>query len=589
MTYLSKLVSGDGREIRNKSELRYDEAAGDSPRGQSHPKEKARIGIIEPRLLIVAGAFALAFGYAGCKLAQQALFGIDLPKSAYAAQIGLSRRAEIVDRNGDLLATNMKVQSLYIQPNLTKVLYPRQSSEKLARIFPEIDAERVVDSVKKGKFDWLKRILVEEQVDLVNEIGDPGLLLGTREARVYPSGELAAHVLGGTAFGEEHTFAAEIIGTAGVEKYFDRRLREQVNVPLELSLDLRAQWIVQQELKSGVGLFGAKSGGAVLMDVHSGEIISLDSQPGFDPNHRSSYSLLQKSGKSPLFSHSTQRVSELGSVFKVFTLAQALELGEVNPDTIVDNRPYKVSIKVIKDKYQNSNGDMITVRRATVKSANPVTARLAKMIGPERQKEFLGKLGLLDPVQVELPEARISKPLYPRGRWSDLSSATIAYGHGISVTILNLAKAYAILANGGYSIEPTILKKAAGNELGERIVSKATSDAVLSILRDVVREGTATEANVSGYSVGGKTGTGNKPVKGYYAKNKVISTFASVFPTERPRYVLIVVLDEPEIKLQYEARRTAGWTAAPVAAAMIKRLAPVLGIAPRFESSASGA
>ncbi|MDE0114761.1 MAG: penicillin-binding protein 2 [Albidovulum sp.] len=586
MTYFQKLVNGYGHESDYDAAANYYRSAEDAPKGLVTLDANVRGGSQNTRLVLVALAFVILFCTAAAKMVVVSTSKSDKSSSTHAIPETLSDRADIVDRNGVLLATNLKVHSLYAHPE--DFVDPDLAAKRLAEIFPDLDENTVYKKITTGKFAWLKRKISHAQVNEVKEIGEPGLYFGTREARVYPKRSLASHVLGGSAFGEEHVNTAEIVGIAGVEKYFDKRLRDQIDVPLELSLDLTAQWIIQNELQAGIDFFRANFGGAVLMDVHSGEIISLVSLPDFDPNRRSSYSLSEKDKPSLLFSHVTQGIFELGSVFKIFVAAQALELGLADTETKISNLPYKVARKVIRDKHQRTTGDLVTVRRALVRSANPVTARLAGKIGSERQKEFLGALGLLAPVQVELPEARVSKPMFPSERWTALSSVTIGYGHGISVTPLNLAAAYATLANGGYSIRPTILKQESARNLGRRIIARETSREVLSILRQVVKEGTATQANVGGYSVGGKTGTGNKPKVGGYAEDKVISTFASIFPTERPRYVLVVVLDEPEIDLYRETRRTAGWTAAPVAAAMIKRLAPILGIPPAIESVSAG-
>ena len=587
MTYFSKLVKGHGHESNFDIAENFYQSKSDLPRGQATYESDSPSGANEARLLLLAIAFIAAFGAAAAKMFIVATGASESPNSNYAVPDSLSDRADIVDRNGVLLATNLKVHSLYARPE--EFVDPEFAAKKLAEIFPDFEEGNVYERITKGKFAWLKRKISHAQVNEVNDIGEPGLHIGTREARVYPKRALAAHVLGGTAFGEEHANTAEIVGTAGVEKFFDQHLSAKNDLPLELSLDIRAQWIIHDVLHGSIGLFEANSGGAVLMDVHSGEIISLVSLPEFDPNRRGTYSLSDKNKPSPLFSYVTQGIFELGSVFKIFVAAQAFELEIANAETKMSNLPYKVSNFEIRDTHQGTTGDFVTVRRAMVKSANPVTARLAGLIGPELQKEFLGELGLLEPVQVELPEARVSKPMYPIKKWSKLSSATIGYGHGISVTPLNLAKAYAILANGGFSIEPTILKQESGANLGKRIVSAETSRTVLSILRQVVSEGTATQADVVGQSVGGKTGTGNKPQQGGYAKDRVVSTFASIFPAESPRYVLVVVLDEPKILVHEEIRRTAGWTAAPAAAAMIKRLAPILRIPQRIESVGSGA
>ncbi|WP_297342035.1 penicillin-binding transpeptidase domain-containing protein, partial [Pseudophaeobacter sp.] len=284
---------------------------------------------------------------------------------------------------------------------------------------------------------------------------------------------------------------------------------------------------------------------------------------------------------SPLFNRAVQGVYELGSTFKIFTAAQAMDLGLVTPDTIIDTRgPLRWGKFSIKD-YRNYGNEM-SVTKIIVKSSNIGTARLAQQIGAERQRDFLGELGMLEETPFEIVEAQGGKPLLPTN-WSELSAMTISYGHGISTTPMHLAAGYAAVANGGRYVSPTILKQD-GPQLGRRIMSEHSAEAARSMLRHVVTEGTASFGQVPGYQVGGKTGTADKPrpLGGYY-EDKVIATFASIFPAHDPKYVLVVTLDEPSVSAHGEERRTAGWTAVPVAAEMIGRLAPLLGLRPQVE------
>ena len=375
-----------------------------------------------------------------------------------------------------------------------------------------------------------------------------------------------------------------MIGVAGVEKQFDDYLRDPANggKPLALSLDLSIQDATEEVLYGGMKLMNAKGATSILMDVYTGEVISVASLPDFDPNERPRP---PTSGfdpsESPLFNRAVQGVYELGSTFKIFTAAQAMELGLVNPDTIIDIRgPLRWGKFSIRD-FSNY-GKELSVTRIIEKSSNIGTARLAQQIGTERQRAFLDRLGMLKATPFEIVEASGGQPLLPKN-WSELSTMTISYGHGISTTPMHLAAGYAALANGGRLVQPTILKQN-GPQMGERIVSEDVARASLDMLRGVVSSGTASMADVSGYSVGGKTGSADKPkpMGGYY-KDKVIATFAAVFPTDEPKYVLIVTLDEPEIIALDKDRRTAGWTAAPVAGEMIARLAPLLGLRPQIE------
>ncbi len=418
----------------------------------------------------------------------------------------------------------------------------------------------------------------------MHDIGDPGLLFGPREMRLYPNGRLAAHTLGGASFGKEGVSAAEVVGVAGVEKQFDAFLRDpaQGGKPLELALDLTVQAATEEVLYGGMKIMNAKGASSILMDVYTGEVISVASLPSFDPNDRPRPPTEGEPSDSPLFNRAVQGVYELGSTFKIFTTAQALDLGLVNPETIIDIRgPLRWGKFRIRD-FRNY-GKELSVSKVIVKSSNIGTARIAQMIGAKRQKEFLNTLGMFDATPFEIVEAKGGKPLLP-ANWSELSTMTISYGHGLSTSPMHLAAGYAAIANGGHYVSPTILKQS-GPQLGPRVMSQRAAADSRRMLRQVVSSGTASFGEVPGYAVGGKTGTADKPKArgGGYYEDKVIATFASIFPAHDPRYVLIVTLDEPSMNDGDKPRRTAGWTAVPVAAEIIKRVAPLLGLRPQVE------
>ena len=538
--------------------------------------------VAEGRLLLLCGAFLAVFGVVAAQMGFLAASEPAEPVSAGSGSAIVAQRADIVDREGRILATNLVTHSLYAQP--PQMIDPVASAEKLAAIFPDLDAERLKkDFTGKRKFLWVKKKISPEQMQLVHEIGDPGLLFGPREMRLYPNGAIASHVLGGASFGREGVRSAEVVGTAGVEKTFDTWLRDPANggAPLQLSLDLTVQSTVEDVLYGGMKLMNAKAASAILMDVHTGEVVAMASLPDFDPNTRPAPLLKGSPGDSPLFNRAVQGVYELGSTFKVFAVAQALDLGLVSPDTLVDTKSPMVWGKYRIRDFHNY-GKQLTVTDVIAKSSNIGTAHIALMIGAERQQKFLNSLGLFDPTAVELAEAPTGRPLLPK-RWSEISTMTISYGHGLSDSPLHLAAAYATIANGGTRITPTLLKTDRRQE-GERVISESTSREILDMMRQVVARGTASFGEVPGYSVGGKTGTADKPkpTGGYY-KDKVIATFASVFPTTAPKYVLIVSLDEPVETSGDEPRRTAGWTAVPVGAEIIRRAAPLLGMRPELE------
>jgi cell division protein FtsI (penicillin-binding protein 3) len=465
---------------------------------------------------------------------------------------------------------------------------PKGVAQKLAEIFPELDAKALERRFTDGRsFVWIRKVLSPEQMQRVHEIGDPGLLFGPREMRLYPNGTLAAHVLGGSSFGAEGVHSAEVIGTAGVEKALDARLRDpaQGGKPLTLSLDLSIQSAVEEVLGAGMTMLNAKGAAAILMDVRTGEIISLASLPSFDPNDRPNPLVDKKAepGDSPLFNRAVQGVYELGSTFKIFAAAQALELGILNPDSMVDaNAPMQWGRHRISEFEGKNYGPLLSVSDVIAKSSNVGTAHIALMIGPLRQQAFLKSLGFFEPTPVELVEAPGARPLLPK-TWPEIVTITTSYGHGMSASPMHLAAAYAAIANGGVMIKPTLLKRD-GQTTGVRVMSEKTALESVKMLRRVVVEGTASLGEVPGYEVAGKTGTADKPKRtGGYYEDKVINTFASVFPASNPQYVLIVTLDEPMDTTLSEPRRTAGWTAVPVAAEIIRRVAPLMGLRPKLD------
>ena len=552
-------------------------------------KSRARA---EFRLLILGIAFLAAFGTIGGRMGLLAATEPVEPRaSAPGAEI-TAQRADITDRNGRILATNLSTYALYAQPKV--MVDPAGSATKLAAIFPELDAAALKRRFTDGRsFVWIRKVLSPEQMQKVHEIGDPGLLFGPREMRLYPNGTLAAHVLGGTSFGAEGVHSAEVIGVAGIEKALDARLRDpaQGGTPLQLALDLSVQATIEEVLGAGMTMLNAKGAAAILMDVRTGEIIAMASLPTFDPNDRPN-ALVDKSaepGDSPLFNRAVQGVYELGSTFKIFAVAQAMELGLVNPDTLVDaNAPMTWGKHKIKEFENHNYGPLLSVTDVIAKSSNVGTAHIALMIGPLRQQAFLKSLGLFDPTPVELVEAPGAKPLIPK-KWPEIVTITTSYGHGMSASPLHLAAAYAAIANGGVLIKPTLLKRD-GPTTGVRVMSEKTARDSVAMLRRVVLEGTASLGEVPGYEVAGKTGTADKTKKsGGYYKDKVINTFAAVFPASNPQYVLIVTLDEPIDSSGSEPRRTAGWTSVPVAAEIIRRVAPMMGLRPKLEPVAPDA
>ena len=537
----------------------------------------------EGRLLVLGVFFFCAFTVVGARMGVMATTDPTEPRAAAPGSVISATRADIVDRNGNLLATNFETHALYAQPH--HMIDPQGAVKKLMAVFPDLNEERLLrDFTGKRKFLWIKKKISPEQMQAVHDIGEPGLLFAPRDMRLYPNGSLAAHIMGGASYGREGVHAAEVIGVAGAEKYFDDYLRDPANgnKPLELSIDMTVQAASERILYGGMKLMNAKGATSVLMDVHTGEVISAVSLPSFDPNDRPHAAVTGDASDSPLFNRSVQGVYELGSVFKIFTAAQAIDLGIATADTVIDTSgPMKVGGFRIGEFHGKNYGKQ-TVTGIIVHSSNRGTGRLALEIGAERQQEFLKNLGFFEPTSFEIVEASGGKPLLPQ-RWQELSTVTVSYGHGLSSSPMHLAAGYSAIANGGHKVTPT-LRKQSGPVVGPRVMSERAAADARAMLRAVVTEGTASFAEVPGYQIGGKTGTADKPgPRGGYLEDTVIATFASMFPAHDPKYVLIVTLDEPVETSGDKPRRTAGWTAVPVAAEMVRRVAPLLGLRPTVE------
>ncbi|HAQ47133.1 MAG TPA: cell division protein FtsI [Rhodobacter sp.] len=536
------------------------------------------------RLAVLALAFFAAFATIVVRMGMLAASEPVEPRLA-GAESGISAgRADLTDRNGRMLATNMVTHALYAHPK--DMIDPVRVAKELALIFSDFKVADLERRFTDGRnFLWLRKVLSPEQMQAVHDIGDPGLLFGPREMRLYPNGRLAAHILGGASFGQEGVNAAQVIGMAGLEYALDSSLRDPSlsNQPVALSIDLTVQDAVAEVLASGMTMLDAKGAAAVLMDVDTGEVISLVSLPDFDPNDRPRPILGNDPALSPLFNRAVQGVYELGSTFKIFAVAQALELGLVTPDTMVDADAPMTWGRFRISEYEGKNyGPLLSVADVIAKSSNVGTAHIALEIGAERQKAFLQSLGLLDLSPVELSEARGTYPLVPKN-WSEITTITASYGHGIATSPLHLAAAYSTIANGGILVRPSLLRDHPLENM-PRILSEKSAAQAVGMLRGVVTRGTATFADVDGYQVAGKTGTADKPnPQGGYYKNRVINTFASLFPASNPKYVLIVTLDEPVDNTGPKPRRTAGYTAVPVAGEIIRRVAPLLGLRPGLD------
>jgi cell division protein FtsI (penicillin-binding protein 3) len=541
----------------------------------------------ERRLMLLAFSFFIAFSVIGARMGLLAASTPVEPRAAAGGAEITAQRSDILDRNGRILATNMMTHSLYAQP--ADMVDPVHAATELAAIFPELDAKALERRFTDGRsFLWVRKVLSPEQMQKVHEIGDPGLYFGPREMRLYPNGHLAAHILGGAAFGAEGVDSAEVIGTAGLEMALDKRLSDpaQSAQPLTLSIDMTLQANVEEVLATGMHALHAKGAAAILMDVHTGEVMAMASLPDFDPNDRTAIDPTLDPSDNPLFNRAVQGVYELGSTFKIFAVAQAMDLGLVTADTQVDTKqPFFYDGFRINEFDNHNYGPTKSVADIIAVSSNIGAAHIGLMIGGERQQAFLKTMGLLDAPQVELAEAPSARALVPKN-WSGIVTVTASYGHGVSTSLLNLAAAYSTIANGGLKVTPTLLHSES-HVPGPRVVTQATAMACVQMMRRVVTDGTATFADVPGYEVAGKTGTAEKPKKhgAGYDHEKVINTFASVFPASDPKYALVVTLDEPVETAGSKPHRTAGYTAVPVAGEIIRRIGPLVGLRPLVDGA----
>ncbi len=519
------------------------------------------------RLLITAALFGVAFVVIGVRLVQLGLYQNPVePRTASSdSPTPNFERADIVDRNGVPLATNLETQSLYANPS--KIIDAKEATEKLVLAFPDLDRDDVYRKLTSGReFIWLKRKMTPRQAALVPHLGIPGVWYEPEMQRVYPQGRLAAHVLGMVDIDNK--------GIAGIERYFNTRLSDPANAdkPLRLTIDMRVQHAMRDELAAAIKNFKALGGAGIVMDVHTGEILAMVSLPDYDPNNPGAASADAR------FNRVTLGVYEMGSTFKIFNTAMALESGVVHMSDKFDaTKPLHVARYTINDDHPKKR--WLTVPEIFVYSSNIGSAEMALKVGSDWQRSFLESLGLTRQEDIELPE--IGTPLYPY-RWSDISTMTIAYGHGMAVTPLHLATASSAIINGGILYRPTLVKLPDGKQPeGKRVISAETSEEIRGLMRLVVEMGTGRQAEVPGYVVGGKTGSAEKPSESGYRIHALVSSFVGAFPMDNPRYVVLAMIDEPHGTSATYGYATAGWTAAPVVGRVVERIASVLDLAPR--------
>lgn len=548
------------------------------PGARTFGRSRLRAGSVGVwRIVALQIGFFAAFVTIAARLAA---LGLTAPTeaAAFSRYPGVAR-PPVVDRNGGLLALDIPAVSIFAEPR--RITDVDEVAERLVEVLPGLDFARLHARLNsKSAFAWIARNSSPEIQQRILDAGLPGI--GFREARtrIYPQGELAAHVLGGVDVDNR--------GIAGIEHWIDRpnftdRESEWLvegsadGKPVQLSLDLRVQFAVEDELNKAIERFGAKAGAGLVLDVTNGEITALASLPSFDPG-------------SPVLGHSDDRINrvhvgtyELGSIMKTVTVAMALESGRFELRSRIDaSLPLRFGRFQIRD-YLGQNRPL-DIEEAFLHSSNIAMATMAMELGGDHQRQFLERLGLLKSLSIELPET--GRPIVPRS-WQPITTATVAFGHGLAITPLQAAAAVAALANGGTLIRPTLLRNEPVEPriLASNLISPPVGEALLQLLRRNVEMGTATRAGLPGYTIGGKTGTAEKVVDGRYSRTSVVTSFVGLVPAERPRYLLMVILDEPQGQPETNGFRTAGWNAAPVAGAIFRRILPVLDLMPSWAAS----
>jgi cell division protein FtsI (penicillin-binding protein 3) len=527
---------------------------------------RARLGLA---ILIFVGAYGTVAG----RLVQLAIMPDEQVKAKVDAEAALAvRRPDITDRKGRLLAADMVSTSLYAEPK--RMIDTDEAADLVLSVFPDLNADDLRKRLASGRgFEWIKREVTPEQKDEVFRLGIPGLGFINEKRRIYPNGPEVSHILGAVNIDNQ--------GIAGIEKYLDRAgymvtdPKKPRPKPIALSLDLAIQHAVRDELVKGVKEFSAIAASGTVMDVETGEVVALVSLPDFDPNNAAD------ALKPDNINRVNVGVFEMGSTFKALTIAMALDSGRVRLMDSFDARTPLHYGRFRIDDYHPTRR-VLTVPEVFIHSSNIGTAKMALMMGVDAHKAFLKKMGQLERLRTELPEG--SAPIVP-SKWGELNTVTISFGHGIAVAPIQTVMATGALVNGGKLIPPTFFKrsKEEADDIGQQVIKPQTSDAMRYLLRLNAEKGSAKKADIPGYRVGGKTGTAEKVVGGRYSHDKVMNTFTVVFPSDAPRYMLLVVIDEPKPTPKTFGFRTSGWNAAPIAGSIVQRIAPMLGVEPKLD------
>lgn len=542
------------------------------------PSGRIRLVDVRRRALLVAQLRVLLIGAVFVALAAAALLRIaylglvqPAPSERSMADALLPPRGEITDRNGLPLARAFPAYALWFNPAAMDdggpplVRSPEEVAAELKTIFPDLDEFAVAQKLASGKAGYLRRRVLPEDANKVYAIGELALELPRETDRHYPQGTMAAHVLG---------YVEDGIGHVGMEAALDDRLRDPLRrgAPVALSIDARVQGALEDELKRGMLSVNAVGAAGIVLDVDTGEVLALASLPEFDPNK------MDAEGQKHVFNKVTNQVYELGSTFKPLTVAAAIDSGAI---TDLSKRypatPFHVAGFTIRDSHPL--GASLNVPATLIHSSNIVTAHIVDDLGAARLKQVMGDLGMNERPYIELPARGF--PIWASGDWPRLRAMTVGYGHGLAVTPLHLASAYATMVNGGIWRPATLMKIEPGQaNRGRRVFKASTSARMNQLLRMIAVYGTGRNANAPGFRVGGKTGSAEKPGAGGYNRSSLVSTFAAVFPMDRPRYVIIAMLDEPKAVAASSFQRTAAWNAAPIVRRLVPRIGPLLGVLP---------
>jgi cell division protein FtsI (penicillin-binding protein 3) len=529
-------------------------------------------GRTRTRVLLTMGIFLSVYGAIGGRLVY---LGLQDPEtSAGPVSRVTASRPDIVDRNGEVLATDIKTASLFAEPR--RIVDADEVIEKLSTVLPDLDVEQTYHKLKSGTgFVWLKRQLTPRQQSVIMQLGIPGIGFRTEKRRFYPGGATASHILGLTNIDNQ--------GIAGLEKYIDDQGLADLQAsglavaddlkPVKLSIDIRVQHIVRDELARSMEKYHAIAAGAVILNVKTGEVLAMASLPDYDPNNP--VNALDKDRLNRM----SAGVFEMGSTIKSFTTAMALDSGKVTLASTFDaTRPITIGRQTIRDFH--GKGRVLSVPEVFIYSSNIGSAREADVVGIEGHREFLKRLGLLDRLETELPE--VARPTEPKV-WKKVHSITIAFGHGMSTTPLQTAVGAAALMNGGRLMPPTFLPRTEDEAalVATQVLNPKTSEDMRYLYRLNAEKGSGKKAEVPGYRVGGKTGTAEKVVNGRYSTDKRFNAFLAAFPMDDPQYIVLTVIDEPKPE-KPGMGATAGSNAAPTVAAIIRRAAPLLGVQPDF-------